>query len=60
MRRFPEPQQKRDFQPSWKGPRWTLINKTFLSFENLGLVDLGFEVSKSQNIILKGLRTLPI
>ena len=27
-------------------------------FKNLGLVALGFEVSKSQKIILKGLRTL--
>ena len=39
---FPAEWQKWDFQPSWKGHRWTLINITFVSFENLGLVDLGF------------------
>ena len=31
-----------DFQPSWKGPRWSLINITFVSFENLSSVDQGF------------------
>ena len=67
MRRFPEPQhfyaaewKKWDFQPSWKGPRWTLINITFVSSKNMVLVDLGFEVLKSRKIILKGLRTRPI
>ena len=32
---------------------------SLVSFKNLGLVDLGFEVSKSKKIILKGLRSLP-
>ena len=55
MRRFPEPQhfyaaewQKWDFGPSGKGPRWALINIILVYFENLGLVDLGFEGSKSK------------
>ena len=40
-------------------PYMNLFDITFVSFKNLGLVDLEFEVSKSQKIILKGLRTLP-
>ena len=52
--------QKWDFRSSRKTPIWTLIDINFVSFKNLGLVDLGFEVSKSQKNIFKGLRTLPM
>ena len=55
MRGIPKPQhfyaaewQKWDFGPSGKGPRWALINIILVYFENLGLVDLGFEGSKSK------------
>ena len=41
-------------------PYMNLFDITFVSFKNLGLVDLEFEVSKSQKIILEGLWTLPI
>ena len=52
--------QKWDFLSSRKTPIWTLTNTTFATFKNLDLIDLVFEVSKSQKIILKGLKILPI
>ena len=65
MRRFPEPQhyfaagwQNWDFRPSRKGPRWILLIIILVYIKNLALVAPGFEGSKSQKIILKGLRTL--
>ena len=65
MRRFPEPQhffaagwQNWDFRPSRKGPRWILLIINLVYIKYLALVAPGFEGSKSQKIILKGLRTL--
>ena len=65
MRRFPEPQhffaagwQNQVFRPSRKGPICLLLIIILVYIQNLGLVAPGFEGSKSQKIILKGLRTL--
>ena len=57
IRRFPKPQhffaeewQKWYLLSSRKTAIWTLIDITFVSFKNMGLVHIGFEVSKSQKL----------
>ena len=65
MRRFPEERhffaagwQNQVFRPSRKGPRCRLLIIILVYIQNLAFVAPGFEGSKSQKIILKGLRTL--
>ena len=52
--------EKMGFSILQKDPYMNFYWYNFWIFKNLGLVDLGFEVSESQKISLKGLRTLPI